>query len=366
MVLPRRRLRRHLPELLMIGVCIKWLGTSDTAGVSAADEAAIEMALRHGEATRTTVIAVTVGGPASDHALRTALACGVATAIRVAAPDDLNSASVAEALTPVVAHSTAVWCGDYSADRGTGSVPAFLAARLQRQQALGLVGVDFTTPLRVTRRLDGGRREILRHHRTRRVVGRGIRCSPSPSLVALRSLGTGHRGVAVRHQHGAQGQHFDDRASLPPSGPRAAGTGRNDCARSSAGAHRCVRRAAAWRGRRGDPGGRSATDHRGAARLGLHEGVGVTIRLGDVTWTDLWRMAPRPIIAVPIGSCEQHGPHLPLDTDTRIAIALAEGMAASFDPGDVLVGPCAHRDAPAASTPAFPARCRSAPMSSST
>jgi creatinine amidohydrolase len=65
----------------------------------------------------------------------------------------------------------------------------------------------------------------------------------------------------------------------------------------------------------------------------------VTTRLGDVAWTDLWNMAPRPIIAVPIGSCEQHGPHLPLDTDTRIAIALAEGLASSFEPGDVLVGP---------------------------
>ena len=65
----------------------------------------------------------------------------------------------------------------------------------------------------------------------------------------------------------------------------------------------------------------------------------MTTRLGDVTWTDLWSMAPRPIIAVPIGSCEQHGPHLPLDTDTRIAMALAEGLASSFEPGDVLIGP---------------------------
>jgi mycofactocin precursor peptide peptidase len=65
----------------------------------------------------------------------------------------------------------------------------------------------------------------------------------------------------------------------------------------------------------------------------------VTIRLGDVTWTDLWNLAPRPIIAVPIGSCEQHGPHLPLDTDTRIAVALAEGLVSSFEPGDILIGP---------------------------
>ncbi len=146
----------------MIAVCIKWIAASATTGLSAADEAAIEIALRHGEAIRTTVIAVTVGGTAADQGLRTALACGATTAIRVDAPDDMDSASVAAALTPVVAHSTAVWCGDYSSDRGSGSVPAFLAARLRRQQALGLVGIEFIDPLRVTRRLDGGRREILR------------------------------------------------------------------------------------------------------------------------------------------------------------------------------------------------------------
>ena len=146
----------------MIAVCIKWVSDPATSGVSAADEAAIEMALRHGAHSRTSVIAVTVGGAAADHGLRTALACGVKTAIRVDASDDLDSVSVAAALSPVVAHSSAVWCGDYSTDRGTGSVPAFLAARLHRQQALGLVGVDFADPLRVTRRLDGGRREVLR------------------------------------------------------------------------------------------------------------------------------------------------------------------------------------------------------------
>ena len=65
----------------------------------------------------------------------------------------------------------------------------------------------------------------------------------------------------------------------------------------------------------------------------------MTARLGDLTWTDLWNLAPRPIIAIPIGSCEQHGPHLPLDTDTRIAVALAHGLVTSFEPGDVLIGP---------------------------
>ena len=43
------------------------------------------------------------------------------------------------------------------------------------------------------------------------------------------------------------------------------------------------------------------------------------------------------VLAVPVGSLEQHGPHLPLDTDTRIARALAEALAARRD--DVVVGP---------------------------
>ncbi|MEI8239481.1 MAG: mycofactocin biosynthesis peptidyl-dipeptidase MftE [Actinomycetota bacterium] len=61
--------------------------------------------------------------------------------------------------------------------------------------------------------------------------------------------------------------------------------------------------------------------------------------LGDTTWTDHWRPTRRPLLAVPIGSCEQHGPHLPLDTDTRIAVALANGLADKYDDGDVLVAP---------------------------
>lgn len=146
----------------MIAVCLKWSGGLFSPGLSAADEAAIEMALRHADVSGGSVIAVTVGSVVADRALRVAIGCGVTTAIRVDAPDDMDSASVAAALSPVVAHSLAVWCGDYSLDRGTGSVPAFLAARLQRQQALGLIDVQLGEPLQVTRRLDGGRREVLR------------------------------------------------------------------------------------------------------------------------------------------------------------------------------------------------------------
>lgn len=45
----------------------------------------------------------------------------------------------------------------------------------------------------------------------------------------------------------------------------------------------------------------------------------------------------RPIIALPIGSCEQHGSHLPLDTDTRIAIALCNRLASANN--NILIAP---------------------------
>jgi electron transfer flavoprotein beta subunit len=56
-----------------------------------------------------------------------------------------------------------VLCGDLAADRATGSFPAFLAASLSAEQALGCVRLEpqDDRTLRVHRRLDGGRREVL-------------------------------------------------------------------------------------------------------------------------------------------------------------------------------------------------------------
>ena len=65
----------------------------------------------------------------------------------------------------------------------------------------------------------------------------------------------------------------------------------------------------------------------------------MTKHLGRTTWSDHWKPTRRPLLVVPIGACEQHGPHLPLDTDTRIAVALAQSLADKYDEGDLLVTP---------------------------
>lgn len=65
----------------------------------------------------------------------------------------------------------------------------------------------------------------------------------------------------------------------------------------------------------------------------------MTHRLGEGTWTDHWKPTRRPLLVVPIGSCEQHGPHLPLDTDTRIASALANSLVNNYDNGELLLCP---------------------------
>ncbi len=67
-----------------------------------------------------------------------------------------------------------------------------------------------------------------------------------------------------------------------------------------------------------------------------HRRVPVRGELGTVTSTQL--ASTSPSIRIPLGSTEQHGPHLPLDTDTRIATAVARGAGARLEQ-DWLVAP---------------------------
>ena len=128
----------------MIVVCWKWVATDGDerwAGVSEPDRAALEVGLRLAEARGDTVTVVSVGEPGAVIGLREALAVGAHRAVRVDAPAGLTSAAVAAAIAPVAADADWVLCGDASADRGSGSVPAFVAAELGAAQALGLVAV---------------------------------------------------------------------------------------------------------------------------------------------------------------------------------------------------------------------------------
>lgn len=47
----------------------------------------------------------------------------------------------------------------------------------------------------------------------------------------------------------------------------------------------------------------------------------------------------RRLVILPIGSCEQHGPYLPIDTDLRIAQLLAEKLVNTFSSSDTLLLP---------------------------
>jgi electron transfer flavoprotein beta subunit len=149
-----------------------------SAGANPAELAALETALQIGEAWGGQVLAVTGGPAAADATLREARAVG-ASVLRVPWPErgsadqdawvaDLadDGRSLAQALVAAirtVGEPDLVLCGDRSSDRGTGAIPAFVAHELGAAQALGLVSVAVDgSGLRAHRRLDGGRREVLR------------------------------------------------------------------------------------------------------------------------------------------------------------------------------------------------------------
>ena len=52
--------------------------------------------------------------------------------------------------------------------------------------------------------------------------------------------------------------------------------------------------------------------------------------LASAHWPDI-EAGARRVLVVPVGSLEQHGAHLPLDTDTRIAVAVAQRACAGKD-----------------------------------
>jgi electron transfer flavoprotein beta subunit len=170
-------------------VCMKWVAlrpdidpltgsvSADDrwSGPSLADQAALEIALQLAAVGHDHVHVVTVGTPSAEAMLRNALAAGASSATRIHAHEHASSPAVAAAIAEVIRPLQArlVVCGDWSLDRGSGSVPPFLAAELDYGQACGLVSVSVegeasqpsvgsNVTLLADRRLDGGRRERVR------------------------------------------------------------------------------------------------------------------------------------------------------------------------------------------------------------
>lgn len=157
-------------------------------GMSPADRCALELALQFAERDGHRVLAATAGTPDAEVVLRAALEAGADRAVRVDMPADAASAAVAAGLAGVVAASRWIWCGDLSLDRGSGAVPAFVAGRLGATQALGIAAVTFGEEegLVLERRLDGGRREVLRVGAPAVVsVESGLVSPRRPSLAAV-------------------------------------------------------------------------------------------------------------------------------------------------------------------------------------
>lgn len=139
------------------------------AVLSAADAAALEVALQLGEAWETPVTALSAGGDLAESVLRDALAVGVARAVHVDGADDAAPAQVAVALADAIADlidsndRVFVVAGVHGSDVASAAVPAYLAHHLSAEQALGLIAVDpgQTGQCVVMRRLDRGARERL-------------------------------------------------------------------------------------------------------------------------------------------------------------------------------------------------------------
>jgi electron transfer flavoprotein beta subunit len=159
-----------------VAVCLKWVDTRPEIdpvsgrvidderwfSASPADQTALEVALEMVDERGGDVMVVCAGPPGAEPMLRGALAAGAATAVRVDLDPALDADAVAEAVAPVVAEADVVCCGTWSLDRGTGSFPAFLAHRLGAAQALGCTSVVVAdSGLTASRRLDGGRREVV-------------------------------------------------------------------------------------------------------------------------------------------------------------------------------------------------------------
>ena len=222
-----------------------------------------------------------------------------------------------------------VCCGDYSLDGGSGSVPAFLAAQLGAAQALGLGAARasarrrrgrstgrpggstraaarcWPSPAPAVLSVEGGSAELRRAGlaavlaaRDAADRGRGRRRPARPRRVAGRPAGA-LPAPGPGHRHRRRPTSTCATASWPSPAPWSIAPRRAPCTPTPP-------RPPTWCSSSCGPGATSSEPTRAATAR--RRSIGCDERAG--------RAACRS------GSTEQHGPHLPLDTDTRIAVAL--------------------------------------------
>jgi electron transfer flavoprotein beta subunit len=177
-------------------------------GLSPADAAGLEHALRIAEVWSGRVVALCVGPRSVEPVLREVAALG-AVVIRIPlggegdghrylaelAEDERGLARTLVAAIAPFGRPDLVVCGDRSVDRGTGALPAYLAHELGAAQALGLVAVepeDSGRALLVERRLDAGWRERLR--------------VPLPAVCSVEGAGVRLRRASLAGALGAAGE----------------------------------------------------------------------------------------------------------------------------------------------------------------
>ena len=250
-----------------IVVCVNWVdlhpeidlidGSISTDrrryGFSEADRAALEVGLGiadrdRGDGCDVEVVVMSVAPSAADDSLIELAASGADRIVRIDGDPDGDPALSAAAVGRALAHGieaigdvSLVVCGDLGFAWGSGAVPGYIAHHLEVPQALGAlevsadvdaVGAAKVGPgeLSVLRRLDGGRRELLRVPRPAVVSVEGaaarLRRAPLRSVMELRRRGISADSACSPMPSGLLAEHVGPirpraRVLAPPGATRA-------------------------------------------------------------------------------------------------------------------------------------------------
>lgn len=167
---------------MRIAVCIKWVPDPEfplqatAAGLSLEspglvhmvdpiDMVACEAGVRLKEQTSGQACVFTVAPAEAEAGLRSALALGGDAAVRIEAGAGTLGGSVrtGRLLAAAIANNPVdlVICGARSSDSGSGAVPAVIGEALGMPVISNVIAIGGGNPLQVTRRIAGGRRQVV-------------------------------------------------------------------------------------------------------------------------------------------------------------------------------------------------------------